>query len=144
MERVTVHIATKDRHSECALLLQSLRTQTYQKFDILIVDDASGSPVSNCGFIMSLVNRIKFEGHKVRIIRNEMSYGVCFARNMCIDQDTFKNYFTCRLDDDCIIEQDYLERLIYVIHCGYDLASGVIPLVMTPLFKIQIKSNGSS
>jgi GT2 family glycosyltransferase len=31
------------------------------------------------------------------------------------------------LDDDCIVENDYLEKLLMVINEGFDLASGVTP-----------------
>lgn len=130
--RISIHICTKDRHSETALLLQSLRTQTYQAFDIIILDDASGSPVNSCHFIMALINRLKLEGHKVKLLRNNISYGVCAARNTCIENDHYNNEFTCRLDDDCIPQPDYLKRLLDVIEHGYDIATGVIPLLATP------------
>ena len=100
MMRTTIHVTSKDRHSELALLIQSLRTQTNKDWDIMILDDASGTPVTACHFLMSLLNRIKLEGHCVQLIRNEMSYGVCRARQLLIDKDEFNNPLTCRLDDD--------------------------------------------
>lgn len=130
--RISLHIATKDRHSEVSLLLQSLRTQSYQEFDVLILDDASGTPLPNCGFFMNLVQRMKLEGHKMKILRNDFSRGVCSARNKLIESDKYGNPLVCRLDDDAILEQDYLERLKKVIESGYDMASGVIPLMVAP------------
>ena len=64
--RITVHCTTKDRHTEVSLLLQSLRTQSVQEFDIIVLDDASGLPLSQCYFFMSIVNRMKIEGHKIK------------------------------------------------------------------------------
>jgi GT2 family glycosyltransferase len=137
--RITIHIATRDRHTELGLLLQSLRTQTYQNFDILIVDDASGAPVTNCYFVAYLLNRLKLEGHKVKMVRNNISFGCCYARNMCIKEDDFNNYLTLRLDDDVILASDYIEKLYEVIISGYDIASGVVPMLSSPEIKREIR-----
>lgn len=140
--KVTIHILTKDRHSELALLLQSLRTQTYQDFDIIIVDDASGSPITNCHFLVSLINRIKLENHKIKIIRNDMSFGCCYGRNKCIDEDDFGNTYTLRLDDDVILPTVYIQQLMNVIEKGYDMATGVVPLLAYPELKRRISFVG--
>jgi len=132
MNKITIQICTKDRHSEVSLLLQSLRTQTYKDWDLILLDDGSGNPINNCHFIGSILNRIKLEGHKVKTLRNNISQGVCSARNKLIKEDKYNNAYVCRLDDDCIIEPDYLERLVSVIESGYDIATGVIPLLAYP------------
>jgi len=142
-KRITIHICSRDRHTELALLLQSLRTQTYQNFDIIIFDDASGTPIQNCYFINYLINRLKLENHKVKIIRNNLSFGCCYARNKCIEEDDFENEFTCRLDDDVILNFDYLEKLLKVIENGYDIASGVIPHLSFPELIREIKFVGN-
>ena len=59
--RITLHIATKDRHSEVFGLLQSLRTQTIQNFDIILLDDCSGTPLTYAHFLSSLISRMKLE-----------------------------------------------------------------------------------
>ncbi len=138
-DRITIHICTKDRHTELALLLQSLRTQTYQNFDILICDDASGSPIISAGFIAALITRLKLENHKVKLIRNNESFGCCYARNKCIAEDNFNNPLTFRCDDDVILEPDYIEKLLIVINEGYDMASGVIPVMVHPELKRKIE-----
>lgn len=132
MSRITIHVCTKDRHSELALLLQSLRTQTYKEWDLIILDSASGNPIINAAFLTALLNRIKLENHKVKLLRENVSFGVCQSRNHVIREDTFDNPYTCRLDDDVILEPDYLEKLVEVINSGYDIASGVTPLMMQP------------
>lgn len=137
--RITCHICTKDRHSELALLLQSLRTQTIQNWDLLILDDASSNPILNCNFIVNLLTRLKLENHKIKIIRNNISFGCCFARNTCIERDDFENLYICRLDDDVILEYDYLEKLMKVIEAGYDMASGVVPHISIPEIKRETR-----
>ncbi len=137
-KRITVHLATKDRHSELALCLQSLRTQTVQDWD-LILSDESKTPITTCYFLTYIINRIKLEGHRVKLIRNEISKGVCHIRNKLIEEDKYNNPLTLRLDDDCILENDYIEKLMEVIDKGYELASGIIPLLSQPELVREIK-----
>jgi len=79
--RISIHITTKDRHSEVAILLQSLRTQTYQAFDIMLLDDGSGTPLTTHHPTMSLINRLKLENHKIKIIRNDQNNRCCCNTN---------------------------------------------------------------
>ena len=76
MNNTLVLINVKDRPSELALLLQSLRTQTFQNFDVMILDDCSGTPLVNYHFFNCLINRLKQENHKVFIKRTEFSEGI--------------------------------------------------------------------
>ncbi len=143
-DRVSVQICTKDRHSELALLLQSLRTQSYQDFDLVILDDASGAPILKCQFLVSLIHRMKLENHKFKIIRNNQSFGCCAARNKCIKEDDFNNLYTLRLDDDVILEADYIDRLLDIIKFfDYDMATGVVPLLMHPEIKRKVEKVGN-
>ncbi|MEK6878537.1 MAG: glycosyltransferase family A protein, partial [Nanoarchaeota archaeon] len=132
--RISVHLTSKDRHSEVALCLQSLRANTYKLWDIIILDDASGTPLGTHHPTISLVNRLKFENHKVKFLRNEISNGVCSARNKLIAEDDFSNPLTLRVDDDCIYEPDYIERLVRVLEKGYHLATGIVPVTSQPEF----------
>ena len=131
-KRISIHIATRDRWTELGLLLESLRHQTYQNFDIIILDDASGTPIITSYFLLSLFNRIKLEGHKIKHIRNNITFGCCSARNKCIEEDDFDNIFTCRLDDHVVLASDYLEKLVESIESGYDMITGIIPHLTHP------------
>lgn len=134
---ISIHICTRDRATEVFGLLQSLRTQTYQNFNILILDDGSNVPLQNFYFIMYLINRLKYEGHDVKLIRNDLPSGVSNARQQLVDfnMENGSEEFICRLDDDVIIEPDYLEKLLEVITAGYDLASGITTPFVNPDFK---------
>src|SRR3990167_3097881 len=138
--RITVHCTTKDRHTEVSLLLQSLRTQSVHEFDIIVLVDSSGLLLIQCYFFMSIVNRMKIEGHKIKLLRNEISQGVCHARNTLIENDDFENEYVYRADDDTILEADYFERLLKVISSGYDLASGIVPYNGMPELKREVKN----
>jgi len=124
--RITIQIASRDRHSELALCLQSLRTQSYQDFDIIIGDE-SQTPVQSCHFLMSIIARLQQEGHRIKIVRNDLPRGVCFIRNLLIKNNTYENKYSARIDDDVILESDYLLKMINGINQGYDLMSGVTP-----------------
>ncbi len=140
--RITIMVCSKDRHSEVSLLLQSLRTQSHKDWDLLLLDDSSGSPIANCRFLALIINMIRLEGHGVKLIRNEKSYGVCAARNKLIDEDIFNNPLSCRIDDDVLVEPGYLERLVKVIEKGYDIASGITPLAGQPTIEREVRFVG--
>lgn len=141
MERIIIHIANKDRPTELALLLQSLRTQTYQNFDIAILDDGSGTRLESYYFLTYIISRLKLEGHEVHIMRNEFPTGVSKARQLLVDF-TMKNLehnLILRVDDDIILESDYIEQLLIGIQQGYDLMSGITTPIYAPDINRQIE-----
>jgi len=76
----------------------------------------------NCLFSM-----IKQE-HKLFVKRTDFCEGVSNARQKIIEwvkEMPFKYKYYARVDDDVILEPDYLERLKLVLNLGYDLASGI-------------------
>jgi len=132
---VAVLINVKDRPSELALLLQSLRTQTYKSFDVFILDDCSGTPLTNYHFFNCIANRLKQEGHNVYIQRTDFCEGVAKARQKIVDwvkSMPFDYEYYLRVDDDVVLEPNYIEELFEVIYEGYDLASGVTVPMQNP------------
>jgi len=127
--KVDVMIVSKDRPTEIALLLQSLRTQTYKDFDIFIMDDRSGVPYQNYHFINCLINQLKLENHNVIIWRNDIPYGVTRLRQIMVEKilEYSNAEAILRLDDDNLLEPDYIERLVKCLEQGYDIASGIVP-----------------
>jgi len=141
MKRISIHVCTKDRPHELSLLLQSLRQQTFKNWDLVILDECQ-QPITSSFVTHCLLNAIMQEGHCVNIIKNDLLLGVCKARNKLLDEDYFNNAAVCRLDDDVILEPDYLERLLYVLN-DYDIASGVTPNFQIPPIKRKLSSIGS-
>jgi GT2 family glycosyltransferase len=141
-KRLLIHLCTKDRPTEVALLLQSLRTQTFQDFNILLLEDGSSTPLQSFYFIQYIIQRLKLEGHNVIMLRNEIASGVSEARQTLVDYHlkNCKELLSARLDDDVILEPDYLEKLISVIDNGYDIASGVTTPFVGPDMKRSIKN----
>jgi GT2 family glycosyltransferase len=134
MERLTIHIVTKDRSSELGFLLESIRRQTYQNFDIVILDDSRPVPVIQTHtFINMIIDRLIEDGHKVIYDVSPEVLGVCQARNYAFEIDTTNNPLVLRIDDDSILESDYLERLVKIMEdksvgaCG-----GIVPNYAPP------------
>lgn len=138
---IAIHIANKNRPTELALLLQSLRTQTYQDFNVYILDDASGTPIQHYYFLKYIIQRMKIEGHNVKIIRNDISSGVSKARQQLVDYTMEKGNeeYICRIDDDSICKEDMLEKLMEGIDKGYDLIGCVVPTFVGPDIKRETK-----
>jgi len=129
--RISILIGTKNRPTELFGLLQSLRTQTYQDYDIYILDDASNIPLLNYYFITYIINRLKIEDHGVWIKRNTHSNGICRMRNQMVKWSIKNddNEYMCRCDDDTLCDPDYLERLVNILkskpECWF--ATGITP-----------------
>lgn len=143
--RVAVLICYKDRPSEVAMLLESLYFQTYQNFDIFMLDDQSGTPLQTYHFFNCIVNRMIYSNHKMFIHKTEFPHGVSKARQKIVDialSSGRKYDFFMRVDDDVVLEKDFIERLINVIDQGYDLASGVTPPMHVPIFVREPKYIG--
>lgn len=123
--KTAILINYKDRPTELALLLQSIRTQTYQDFDIYILDDFSGTPLNNYHFLNCLMPRMILENHSVQYRRTDFVHGVSRARQTIVDWALESDYdYFIRVDDDCILQPDYIERLIKVAE-NYDICTGV-------------------
>lgn len=138
--RISIHVATKDRLVELVLLLHSLKNQTYEDWDLYILDDASKTAITSDRFVQNILTRIKLGGHDIELYRNENSYGVCRARQQMIDTDPYPdNAFILRLDDDVILERNYIDKLVCGIEEGVGWASGVTPLWAQPNFVRNIE-----
>jgi len=84
-----------------------------------------------------MITRLKLEGYGIHLKRTEFPHGVSRARQAIVDYALSKGdyKYLLRLDDDVIIEPDYIERLLKVIEAGYDIASGVTIPMIGPVFK---------
>jgi len=141
MHKIDIMICSKDRPTEIGLLLQSLRSQTFQDFNIFIYDDRSGVPYQNYHFIQCLMNQLKIENHNVIFWRNDIPLGVTRLRRNMVEKilEYGNGDLILRLDDDNLLEPNYIERLVKCIDAGYDIASGIVPPCGTPFIKRHTK-----
>ena len=126
LNKLAVLISTRDRPTELSLLLQSLRTSHYQDFDIFVMDDFGGTPLNVYHFLNMVIMRMQLEGHKIFMTKNPFNYGVSRARQEIVDWAMKFDYeYFIRVDDDIMIEPNYIDELFEVINQGYDIASGI-------------------
>jgi len=140
--KIDVMICTSNRPTEIALLLQSLRTQTHQDFDVFIMDDRSGTPLGQHHFIRCIINLLKQEGHRVFIFREEkIRYGVTKLRQILVDKilKLGQGEAILRLDDDNILNSDYISKLIEGLNKGFDIMSGLVPVAFQNIISRETK-----
>lgn len=139
--KIDIMICTKDRPTELFGLLQSLRTQTYQDFDIYIYDDRSGKSPMEFYFLSSIISRLKIEDHRIVFKRNDIAFGVTKLRQILVEEimDIGRGDMILRLDDDNLLQPDYIERLVKVLDKGFDIASGLVPHFATPQMKRETR-----
>ena len=98
---VTVIIPTYNRHAALAELLEALTRQTFDSFEVLIVNDA-GEPVDA---ITALYPELR-----VRVINHKVNKGHVYARNTALRVATSDWIMLC--DDDDIILPDHMARML--------------------------------
>ncbi len=126
-------INVRDRPTELGMLLGSLHFQSYQDFDVFILDDCSGTPLQTYHHFNCMLNLMKRK-HKVFIKRTLFPCGVSRARQEIIDWAMKGDYkYFLRIDDDVVLESDFIERLV-VLMKDYDISSGVTPPMAQPTF----------
>jgi glycosyltransferase involved in cell wall biosynthesis len=84
--------------------VESVLAQTYQDFEIVIVDDASPERLPR------QINRLVNSSKKIRVVRNQVNGGVAAARNVGIANS--RGEFILPLDSDDNIVPTYLERIV--------------------------------
>lgn len=109
MEKETVSIVVPVYKTPCDLLLKclySLREQSYQKLDILVIDD--GTP--DCDYTAVAE---KFEADSRFSFYRKENGGLSDARNYGIDRA--KGEFICFVDSDDFVDKEYVSGLYRAI-----------------------------
>lgn len=89
---VTVYIPTFNRVELLKRAVESVRQQTYQNLEIIIVDDCSND--NTHGYLEEITKR----DSRIRYFIKEKNSGACVSRNIAIDNA--KGEFITGLDDD--------------------------------------------
>jgi GT2 family glycosyltransferase len=89
--------------------IQSLLTQSYQNFEIIFTDNASqDGSVEEVEHIFSK----EIEQIKIKIVRNKINYGFAEGNNKGIVHAHSNSIYICLLNNDTIVEKDWLKELI--------------------------------
>lgn len=99
---ITVYIPTKNRAALLARAIDSVRRQTHQDFELIVVDDGSTDSTP------SLLAELAAQDPRVRYITHAQSQGGAAARNAAIT--AARGQFVTGLDDDDTFTDDRLEK----------------------------------
>lgn len=133
MKKLVIGILNCNRGIEISLLMQSLLNQTYQDFDIIIIDDNSNDFLYDNSTFGSLLKLHENLNHKVKIIKGQQK-GPHFAGQLLFENSSDYN-FVCRLDDDITVQPEFLEKLINCFDDKNVVAVG--PIYLLPFKNIS-------
>lgn len=109
--KLTIGIPTKDRPVELARLLAALHAQTFQNWDLVIVDDSVESMLDAAGeFWLEALKH----GHRIKIVEGVM-INQCYSHNRVLWSPNTERLIL-RMDDDHIPNRDFIEQLVRAWH----------------------------
>jgi glucosyl-dolichyl phosphate glucuronosyltransferase len=118
LPRISVVIVNFNRPIEVKDAIQSLLNQSVEPFEIIVIDDASKSPLN-----------IKVDNSKIKLIRFDKEVGLSSARNFGIR--IAKGEYVAFIDDDAMATRNWIEEVQNGIKLGGEILGG--PL--RPIFK---------
>jgi GT2 family glycosyltransferase len=120
--RVSVIIPTKNRASDLALTVHSLRGQTILPAQIVIVDQSS----DDVGFLKVKAELADVPCVQLDYVRDTSIQGAATARNCAMEHATGDTWLF--LDDDVVMEPDFIEQLL-AVYRNYPKAEGVSGII---------------
>jgi len=118
MKKLVVGIPTKDRLCELVICLTSLIHQTFQDFDVIIINDCFTDCMNN-STLQGVFNILREMGHEVSVFTGDR-LGPHKAGQKILENA--KTEFIFRLDDDTLLDKYCLENLMAVIESSPKIA----------------------
>lgn len=122
MSAITVVITTHNLENYIGQCLEELYAQTFQGFEILIVDDASSD--NTIGVIEQY--RDKFRERLITIYLEENKGMPALVRNVALESGCIHGEYVLFLDGDDSIQQNMLETLYTLTSQGSDQTADVV------------------
>ncbi len=114
MPKVTVIVVTWNQRAFLEECLRSLRTQTFQDFELVVVDNGASDGTAN--FLGSLADQ------QLRVLSNEANRGFCAANNQGIA--AARGEFVALLNDDATAQPGWLAAMLEAV--GSDPTVGMV------------------
>lgn len=135
--KVTVEISTKDRQPYLATLLVSLINQTFTNWELLVTDNGSDMTMVENEQIMKLFNMIGKLGHRWRC-NKVPSEGLLTSRRIALQN--IDTPLTLRIDDDLILQPDFLQVLFdnFILDPNLGAVGGLYLFADNPTSMLQI------
>lgn len=95
--------------------IDSIMGQTYQNYEVVIVDDGSTSP-ETIEFLKEIQRKYK---EKVSVYFQKCNHGIAASRNYALDRA--KGEYVCIIDSDDYYAADFLEKMAQPVEMGADI-----------------------
>jgi len=120
MAILTLECWSRHRVEYLNILLASLQRQTFQDWDLTILEEADCNYLSNPIFV-ALLRHLKNQGHKVVFLHPKERLGN--VRSATAVMRETKTKYAMKLDDDHLFEPDALEKLVQVLEENKDIGA---------------------
>ncbi|MFA7143587.1 MAG: glycosyltransferase family A protein, partial [Candidatus Dojkabacteria bacterium] len=109
-DRILVGIPTKDRPQSLTRLLKSLKDQTFNDFDVIVVDDSVADIRQNAELREAVID-ISKNGHIINVVKG-VNLNQAVAHNHILNHAILNDYkLVFRVDDDITLDKHHLSRI---------------------------------
>ncbi len=129
---VTVYIPTCNRPSLVRRAVESVLSQTYEKIEIIVVDDGFDTPAEDA--LSDLIT-----SRSIKYLRNEAPSGAQYSRNKAIENA--KGTFITGLDDDDFFVSNRIEELLAHTNEKYSFVSSGYRVIYEDFERAEHNSN---
>lgn len=120
VKKLTLECWTRGRVDFLTVLLSSLHNQTFQDWDITILEESDQNYLGSPMFV-GMIRRLKNQGHRVVMMHPREMLG-CSKSAMAVMKETTTKY-AMKLDDDHVFQHDALEKLVNSLDADPNLAA---------------------
>lgn len=106
MARISVLMASHNGAKYLRQSLDSILSQTFSDFELIIVDDASTDKT------LKILEEYAKKDSRLKVCINEENKGLTASLNIALKQISADTEYICRMDDDDICEQNRFEKQI--------------------------------
>lgn len=133
MAKLTLECVTHKRCKQLTSLLISLHNQTFQDWDLVILEEYGNNYISDRDFASVL--RMISNDHRVEYLRPSKHLGC--GKSLCVAMSRSRTKYGMKLDDDHILDRFALEKLVKAMDSNKNIGSigGMIPPVGLKLVK---------
>lgn len=115
--------------------IKSVQAQTYQNWELIVVDDCSGDGT------VEIVEGLKKEDSRIRLFQNEKNSGAALTRNYALREA--KGRWIAFLDSDDIWKPEKLERqLAFMVEKGYSFSYHDVTWYNEPMDTVEKYQTG--
>lgn len=120
MSKLTLECWSRHRGPNLTILLASLHNQTFQDWDLTILEEADCNYLADPNF-NGIIRRIKNQGHKVIFLHPRKLLGCTESAKLVMTET--KSKYAMKLDDDHMFEMDALEKMVDTLDTNDDVGA---------------------